>query len=325
MASKRLVLIDTDGGVDDALALLLALRSPELEVVAITTVAGNVDVDKAVRNALLLVDIAGSVSRPPVAVGAEGPLEGEPVRAEYVHGSDGLGGLWNLKSPDGSPKYHPPSKGPSEEGAVEAILKACRKYGVDLTIIALGPLTNLALALEKDPEALRGVRKVVVLGGAISVHGNITPVSEFNIYSDPKAARAVFEAGLPLVLLPLDVVYKVVLPRRRLEEHAREHPSKLTQFLLDCTRKYFEFHREWEGVDGCYLADPLAVGFVLDEGLFKVEPMRVEVETEGRLTCGMTVADRRPPRYREGESPNALVCTDVDAEGFLSLFLERLG
>lgn len=314
----RPVLIDTDPGVDDALALLLAGASPELDVLAVTTVGGNIPVEVATDNARRIVPLAwSSGARPPIYSG----LGGGGETAEAVHGIDGLGGAAGIAGADGLPLYRPAA--PLEpRGAVEAILGAVESRPGEVTLVTLGPLTNVAAALREAPEVMRGLREIVVMGGAFREAGNTGPVAEFNIFVDPPAAQAVCDSGLPLRWVPLDVTHRCVLRRGELEALPR---TRRTRFMRDALKWYMDYHHQGFGEHAAFLHDPLAIGAVLWPDLLQWTPLRVDVETEGRLTRGMTVADFRPPAYqRAGIPPNAEVALQVDAPSFLRRFLDRV-
>jgi purine nucleosidase/pyrimidine-specific ribonucleoside hydrolase len=317
------IIIDTDPGVDDALAIILALRSPEVRVEAITTVGGNVHVEQTTRNALLLLDLLDPVPRPPVARGAPQPLRRPLVDAAAVHGADGLGDLGRFRDARGAPRYPEPRSPPAALPGPRQILEVVRRFPGEVILVAVGPLTNVALALREDPGTLERLRRLVVMGGAVSVPGNITPAAEFNMFVDPEAAEAVFGAGLPLTLVGLDVTRRVTMPRVRLRAALGEAPGRVGRFLLDATEHAFEFGEARRGVAEFALHDPLAVGAVIDPSLVRSEPLAIRVETESDLTRGLTLADRRPIRPELKAPPNANVCLEVDAERFLRLFEER--
>ena len=318
------VIIDTDPGIDDALALLLALRSPELEVLAVTTVSGNVSVDVATRNVFTVLSLLPADRRPPVAKGASGPLQKQPTYAASVHGDDGLGDLHRCRDRSGRLRYVPLTVTPSQHGAVDEILYQIRFASEPCTVIALGPLTNIARAIERDRATMARLKRIVMMGGAVTGPGNITPAAEFNMFVDPHAARVVFDAGIPLTVVGLDVTRKVRLTRETVDNEVAACQTMISQFLCDCTTDLFAFSEEREGEASFSLHDPLAVGVVIDPSLVVCESMHVDVETRGDVTEGMTVADRRPIRASWKKTANAEVCLDVDALRFLTLFLERL-
>ena len=326
----RKVLLDVDTGVDDALALIFALRSPELDVRAITTVAGNTAVDQALRNTLLLLDVLQAPAIP-VARGADRPLVRPLVTAGEVHGATGMGNATTV--------YPPPRRGPCDQDATQLILSTIAAERDQLTLVATGPLTNLARALEANPTTFRLLGRLVVMGGAFRTWGNTGPVAEFNFFCDPEAARAVFEAGLEVTLVPLDVTERAVLPRATLRALSQLRDSSVFQFVREFTVLWFDFHREVAGLDGGYLHDPLAVAATALPDLVHTVHTRVSVETAGEFTAGMTVADwrgRKPEpqvlaRFGGEAAPggpygpaNARVAVDADVPRFLDLFYERV-
>jgi len=321
--SNLRLLIDTDPGIDDALALVLALASPEVSVEAITTVAGNVLVDQATTNALRILSAVRPASTPSVARGAPAPLKRPPFTAAHIHGDDGLGNLDRFVEPDGRPRYPKPSHDLEMRDGPDLILEMADRFGDELVIVAIGPLTNLALALTRDRRRLSRVGRVVVMGGAVRVPGNVTPGAEFNFYVDPEAAAAVLEAGLPIDLVPLDVTAQVVLAEAELARRLATCPSPLARFVADFTLHGFAFDPDRPG-GGMPLHDPLAVGVALDPSLVGFEALHVEVECEGRATRGLSLADRREIPVHRKRRPNCRVATTVDAARFLRLFLDRL-
>jgi purine nucleosidase/pyrimidine-specific ribonucleoside hydrolase len=313
------LLIDTDPGIDDALALLLALHSAGVSVEAITTVAGNVTVEQATQNTFRILDVARPDPMPRVARGAEAPLARELVTAHLVHGDDGLGNLDQLVDPDGVPRYPIHTHNLEMTDGPDVILEMLDRFGSELVVVALGPLTNLAAALRRDPRRVAQAARIVVMGGAISAPGNVTPAAEFNFYVDPEAAAAVFEAGLPLELVPLDVTRRVVLREDDLAAKLRGSGTSVARFVADFTRHGFA-----SGGEGIFLHDPLAVAVAIDPSLVGFEPLAVEVECEGRITRGMSVADRRSKSSGPRRPPNCRVALSVDAARVVSLLFERL-
>lgn len=303
------VIIDTDPGIDDALAIALAVRSPELHVLALTAVYGNAPVARTARNARHLLDRLGATAVP-VYAGARRPLLREPAFAVETHGEKGLG-YAELPADVGS---EPPVEAPG------AILKLLDRAGGPVTVLALGPLTNLALALALDrPLCQRRIGQIVWMGGAAGAPGNTTPVSEFNAWCDPEAARAVVEAAIPLRMVGLDATRCVVMPGE-LVEGLGAHPDPEVRWWAGMWRFYLDFHRRYEGLEGCILNDPLAVALLLQPGLGRWQEMYVEVECGWGLTRGLTLCDRFG---RTGKPPNASVCLEADGEAALALALER--
>lgn len=294
------VLIDTDPGIDDALALLLAWGSPELSVEAVTTVAGNVPLATATRNLDRLLALRRPAPPPRVGVGAAQPLGRTLVTAEHYHGADGLGDLADWP-PETSPNVD------TETHAVDLILDTVGRRAAALTIIALGPLTNLALALEADAARLASVGRVVVMGGAVDVPGNVTPAAEFNFHVDPEAAARVFEAGLPLDLVPLDATRQARLTRAELAVSLGRAPGRIADRIAAFTARAFRR----DDVSGIALHDPLAVGVAVDATLVQWEPVRLAIGPGGECR-------------RIAGPPNCRFARVVDAPRFSALFLSRL-
>jgi purine nucleosidase len=307
--TRQRVILDVDTGVDDALGIILALRSPELEVLGITTVSGNAPVDRTTANTLLTLEILGAPDIPVVG-GAAAPLAGSPLTAAEVHGLDGLGGI--------ADEYPAPTRR-AGQGASDFMLEALRRFPGELTLIATGPLSNVATAIRRDAETMRRLKSLIVMGGAIRVPGNAGPVTEFNFAADPEAAAVVLEAGLDITLVPLDVTEQVVLSRADLE--GMPSGGAVPDFIRAMTATTLAFHQEHEGFDGMFLHDPLAVGTAVDPFLLRTEPMPVAVERRGGLTAGMTVADLR---RRRRAAPTASVGVGVESSRFLELFRRRV-
>ena len=307
------VLIDTDTGVDDAMALVLAFNSPELSIKAITTVAGNIDVTKCTRNVERILDLLNIKDRPIVAEGASHPLRLPLVKASEVHGSDGLGDV---------PEYLPRSRRSKHPRAVETILRCCDQYGSRLTIVAIGPLTNLALAWKKNPQIMRKVGRIVTMGGAIRVPGNTGPVAEFNYFVDPDAAHIVLNSGLPVTVIPLDVTHQVAVMRKEMEYRAKRRASRAAIAILKFTESYMKYHFDTQGFDGGYLHDPMAVGVAIDPSLVETREVHIDVESKGAFTRGMTVSDLR--EHHDLSRTTVDVAVAIDRERFLKLFHDRL-
>jgi inosine-uridine nucleoside N-ribohydrolase len=322
-------LIDTDPGIDDALALLIAFASPEVSVEAITSVAGNVPIDFTTANVHRILAVGSPARRPRVARGAAAPLRGPLVTASEFHGDDGLGGISKLLDTNGRPRYPEPlSPGPpvpaGELDGPGLILEMAERFAGELVVIALGPLTNLAVALERDRRRLAHVKRVVIMGGAIAVPGNVTPAAEFNFHVDPEAAAAVFRSGLPLELVPLDATLQVMLRRADLAAALTRGRAPIARFIDDFTNHLFTFGEHRSGEEAFALHDPLAVGVALDPSLVGFDGLHLDVEDEGRVTRGASIADRRPMPAGEKLPPNCRVAMRVDARRFLDLFLERI-
>lgn len=317
------VIIDTDGGADDAMALLLALRSPELQVEAITTVCGNVEVEQATRNVLLTLEVLGGRPHPPVLQGASSPFV-QPLRtARDVHGDDGLGNVREGRNADGTPRYPEPQRHRADAWADDFILELVNSHPGEISIITLGPLTNIAHAAELDLEGIRKAKEIIIMGGAFETYGNISLSAEFNIAVDPEAAQSVFALGLPITVAPLDVTHQVLLKKSMLDPYLRGAASPVAQFIADCTETVMAVHAERYGEHGCFMHDPLAVALACDEALTQTVAAHVTIETSGDYTSGQTIADLRP-RRTQTQPPNAQVCVSVDAERFFRMFTARL-
>ncbi|HEY3739689.1 MAG TPA: nucleoside hydrolase [Bryobacteraceae bacterium] len=317
--AARDVIIDTDPGVDDALALLVALHSPELKIDGITVVAGNVPLSVGLRNALRLVE-ASHRADVPVAAGAAKPLRRKLATATYVHGVDGLGGAVIAE----------PTIRPVHETAVELIRRVVHAKPRQVTVIAIGPLTNIAEALQSDPALARDIQQIVLMGGALH-GGNMTPVAEFNIYVDPEAARAVFHSGVPIVMSPWDASQDVVLtPEIAAGIHPNQPGSVIANAAIQTAKQ--------RGRPGMTMFDPVAVAAFLDPSLVTTQKMYVDVETAGELTAGQTIGYLRAPirgsvpldgqlgsAVRTDQfKPNADVIVKVDSARFFQLMIERL-
>lgn len=306
----RKIIIDTDPGQDDAVAILLALASPELEVLGITCVAGNVPLALTQRNARIVCELAGRPDMP-VFAGASRPMVRPLVTAEYVHGKTGLNG----------PELWEPTMPLRKEHAVDFIVKTLRmnRDGA-VTLCVLGPLTNIALALIKAPDIAAHIREIVLMGGGCFEGGNTTPAAEFNIYVDPHAAKVVFQSGVPLVVIPLDLTHKALTTRPRVERFyaLKNRAGKFTAEMLD----FFErFDMEKYGSKGAPLHDPNVIAYVLKPELYAGREVNIEIETESALTLGMTVVDWWGVT---GRHPNARFLRDVDDDGFFALLFERI-
>lgn len=309
-SAPRRVLIDCDPGIDDALALFLALRSPELRVEAVTVTAGNVPVDRGAANALQLLELAG---RPdiPVAMGARGPLLRPLITGETIHGEDGLGGV-HLPAP---------SARPDRRHAADLIIELVTAYPREITLVAIAPLTNLALALSKEPSLAGLIAEIILMGGSLGP-GNITPAAEYNIFADAEAARIVFNSSIPITMLQLTATCQAVLTRRHLDEW-KASGSPVAVAAAAMADHYLRVY-ERRGLPGGHLHDPLAVGLAIDKTLaLTSERLRVEIETRGEFTDGATVADRRPGRPGD-RRPNAEVPLRIDGERFVRLLVDRL-
>jgi len=309
--APRKIIIDTDPGQDDAVAILLALGSPELEVLGITCVAGNVPLALTQRNARIVCELAGRTDLP-VFAGASQPMVNPLVTAEHVHGKTGLNGpaLWDPMMPL------------RKDHAVDFIIKTLRTHRDGaVTLCVLGPLTNIALALIKAPDISEHIREIVLMGGGSFEGGNITPAAEFNIYVDPHAAKVVFRSGIPLVVMPLDLTHKALTTRDRVARFRAlgNKPGIFTAEMLD----FFErFDKEKYGTEGAPLHDPNVIAYLLKPEIYQGRHVNIEIETESALTLGMTVVDW----WRvSGRTPNAMFMRDVNDEAFFELLFTRIG
>jgi purine nucleosidase len=320
------MILDTDPGVDDAIAIFLALRSPELKVEAITAVAGNVPLSLTLPNALQLVEIAGCTDVP-VASGAATPLVRRLVTAKYAHGNNGLAGV----------EFPEPKLKPVAEPAAELIRRTVRANPGEITIVAIGPLTNVATALKSDPGLASQIKSIVVMGGSLS-GGNITPAAEFNFYVDPEAARIVFDSGVPLTSVGLDVTRKVLFREEHLAMLEGAH-TPVSQAAAKIMRATLERFRREHGLTGMAMHDPLTVAHLIDPAILTLKEYYVQIETSGELTAGESVGyphgpARTSPPMNTGlmapeapESefrPNCKVALEVDSGKFFQLLLPRL-
>ena len=307
----RKIIIDTDPGQDDAVAILLALASPdEIDLLGITTVAGNVPLDLTSKNARIICELAGH-PHVPVFAGCDRPLNRPLVTAEHVHGRTGLDG------PD-----LPDPQMPLRDGhAVDFIIDTLRSHPPGtVTLCPIGPLTNIATAFNKAPETIETVQEIVMMGGAYFEVGNITPTAEFNIYVDPNAADIVFRSGVPLVVMPLDVTHKALVTRAR-NDAFRALNTPVGLAVAQMTDFFERFDREKYGTDGAPLHDPCTIAYLIRPDLFTGRHVNVQIETGSELTLGMTVADW----WRVTDRPaNAYFVGDIDSDGFFQLLTERL-
>ncbi len=338
------VILDVDTGIDDSLALLYALASPEADVLAVTCVSGNVEARQVAINTLALLELAG---RPDieVALGREVPLERQLETTPETHGPRGIGYA----------ELPPPARAISERHGADVIVDVARERPGEITLVTLGPLTNLAVALEREPRLPRLLRRHVLMGGAFGASGNTTPTAEWNIHCDPEAAKIVFRAWADAIAADTTVPRPVALgldvtegarigPEHMvaLAHRAGSHPDEglaaapedalaarmsvasnpVIRFIADALRWYYEFHERYDGFYGAFIHDPLAVAAALDPALITTDALYVDVETRGELTTGMTVADRR---HLTGRPANADVAATANIELFLERLVERVG
>ena len=306
------IIIDTDPGQDDAVAILLALASPdEIEVLGITAVAGNVPLFLTERNARIVCELAG---RPDIAVyaGCDRPLRRKLVTAEHVHGKTGLDG----------PELPEPKIKLQEKHGVDFIIDTILQEPENsVSLCPLGPLTNIASAILKQPKIVSRIKQIVLMGGAYFEVGNITPTAEFNIFVDPDAAKIVFEAGIDMVVMPLDVTHKALVTGER-NEAFRRLKSPVVIAVAEMTDFFERFDKEKYGSSGAPLHDPCVTAYLINPKIFSGKKINVEIETESELTLGMTVADWWGVTDRKA---NTFFVSDLDSEKFFNLLTERLG
>ena len=309
--TQRKIIIDTDPGQDDAVAILLALASPEeIEVLGITAVAGNVPLALTAKNARIVCELAGKPETP-IFAGCDRPMKRRLVTAEHVHGKTGLDG----------PVLSDPTMDLQEMHAVDFIIETLRSEPEGtVTLCPLGPLTNIATAFERAPDVAARVREIVLMGGAYFEVGNITPAAEFNIYVDPEAADIVFKSGAPITVMPLDVTHKALVTKAR-NDAFRALATPVGVAVAEMTDFFERFDKEKYGSDGAPLHDPCVIAWLLKPELFSGRKINVEIETGSELTLGMTVADWWGVTDRPA---NALFIGDVDGDGFFALLTERL-
>ncbi|MEX0345660.1 MAG: nucleoside hydrolase [Rhizobiaceae bacterium] len=310
MTAEHRIIIDTDPGQDDAVAILLALASPEIEVLGITAVAGNVPLALTSLNARKICELAGRPDMP-VYSGAVAPLCKPLVTAEEVHGKTGLDG----------PDLPEPKMQLQEQYAVDFIVETLlSEPSGSITLAVLGPMTNIALALNRAPDIADRIKQIVVMGGGYFEQGNVTPSAEFNIYVDPHAADVVFRSGIPIVMMPLDVTHKALTSRKRVDA-IRSIGTPVATAVAQLLDFFERFDEEKYGTDGGPLHDPCVIAWLLQPDLFSGRHVNVTVETMSELTLGSTVVDWW---YVTDRPRNARVMRDIDADGFFALLTERL-
>jgi purine nucleosidase len=308
MTPKRII-IDTDPGIDDSLAILLALASPEVILEGLTIVHGNCSMEQGSVNALAVLELA-KASHVPVAKGCELPLVQPSLLAAETHGNTGLG---YAQLPD-------PGSRPIVQHGCDFLIEQIMSNPGEITLVAVGPLTNVALAIRKEPRIGQAVKEVFIMGGAIRHEGNTTPLAEFNTYVDPHAAHIVYHSGMPITLTPLDVTYQCLLLATDVER-IMEVESKIPPFIADATRFYMEFHDAHQGMQGCAINDPLALALTFAPELCNYGEYYVDVDISGGVSLGKTFADF----YRMTAKPaNMRVALDVRARDFMDLFVKRM-
>ena len=314
--SPRRVLLDCDPGHDDAIAIMLAVADPTIDLIAVTTVAGNVTLEHTTRNALRVLDLIGR-SDIPVAAGRERPRVRDLSTAAVMHGESGLAGPLPVE----------PSRGPSDLTAIEMIERVLREADEPITLVATGPLTNMADVVERLPRLHHMIEELVIMGGAVDL-GNWTPAAEFNIWVDPHAADIVFRAacvpgtertGIPLTMIGLDVTHRAWLT----DEHADflRDTGDVGAFVAELLDHFVGFHQERFGWEGAPIHDAVTIAHLIDPSLITALPMNVQIETESALCMGRTVADRWSVT---GLPANALVGLDIDRDRFVTMLVDRL-
>ena len=303
------ILFDTDPGIDDSCAILLALASPELSLEGLSVVHGNCSLEQATTNVLSILELA-KASHIPVARGCELPLVQPSLLAPETHGDTGLG-YANLPEPQSKPVI---------QHGIDFLIETILASPGEISLVAIAPLTNVALAIRKEPRIVEALKELIIMGGAIRHEGNTTALAEFNTYVDPHAAQIVYHAGIPTTLIPLDVTYQCILTPGDVGR-LQKIDSPITKFVAEATRFYMEFHDEYQQIEGCVINDPLALALTFAPELCTYQELPVEVDLSGGISMGKTVADF----YDYGKKPaNMKVALGVRARDFIDLFVERI-
>lgn len=303
------IIFDTDPGIDDSLAILLALASPELALDGISVVHGNSSSEQGTVNALSILELAAA-GHIPVCKGCDLPLVQPSLLAPETHGDSGLG-YAKLSAPQSKPRA-----GHGSDFLIEQIMS---KPG-EITLVAIGPLTNVAMAIRQEPRIVENVKEAFIMGGAMRHEGNTTPLAEFNTYVDPHAAYIVFHSGMPITLTPLDVTYQCILLKQDMERLLKID-SPITKFIADATRFYMEFHDEYQKIDGCVINDPMTLALTFMPEICDYQELYVDVDISGGVSMGKTFADF----YNYEKKPaNMKVALGVRPRVFMELFLERM-
>ncbi|XP_021747076.1 probable uridine nucleosidase 2 [Chenopodium quinoa] len=314
---KKKLIIDTDPGIDDAMAIFVALQSPEVEVIGLTTIYGNVYTTLATRNALHLLEVAGRTDIP-VAEGSHFTItNGTKLRiADFVHGADGLG----------NQNFPPPNGKAIEQSAAAFLVDQASKYPGEITLVALGPLTNIALAIQLDPAFTKNIGKIVILGGAFAVNGNVNPAAEANIFGDPDSADIVFTSGADILAVGINVTHQVLFTDADREKLAASN-GKLAQYLCKILDVYYSYHFDAYNIKGVYLHDPASILAAIDPSLFTWTDGAVRVQTSG-ITRGLTILYNKQKRFEEvtewTDKPTVKVAVTVDAPEVVKLVMDRL-
>ena len=303
------IILDTDPGIDDSLAILLALASPEIMLEGLSVVHGNSSTEQGTINALSVLELA-KASHIPVYKGCDLPLVQPSLLAPETHGAQGIG-YAKLSAPPTKPQLQKGS-----DFLIGKIMSAPK----EITLVCIGPLTNIAMAIRQEPRIVENVKEVFIMGGAIRHEGNTTPLAEFNTYVDPHAAHIVFYSGMPIILTPLDVTYQCVFLKEDLNRLLKID-SPITKFISDATRFYMEFHDEYQKIDGCVINDPLTLALTFLPELCDYQELYVDVDLSGGVSMGNTFADF----YNMTKKPaNMKVALGVRPRDFMELFLERM-
>jgi purine nucleosidase len=303
------ILFDTDPGIDDACAILLALASPEISVEGLSIVHGNCSLEQGTTNALSVLELANA-SQIPVAKGCELPLVQPSLLAPETHGDSGLGYA----------KFPEPRAKPVGQHAIDFLIEKILSSPGEITLVAIGPLTNIALAIRQEPRIVEAVKELIIMGGAIRHEGNTTALAEFNTYVDPHAAYIVYHAGIPTTLVPLDVTYQCVLTPGDVKR-LQQIDSAITKFVADATRFYMEYHDEYQSIDGCVINDPLALALTFAPELCTYREMPVDVDISSGISMGKSIGDF----FNYTKKPaNMKVALGVKSRDFIGLFVERI-
>lgn len=303
------IILDTDPGIDDALAILLALASPEVVLDGISTIHGNASTNQVTTNTLSILELA-QASQVPVYKGCDAPLVQPSLLSPETHGDSGLGYA----------KLSAPQTKPQVEHGCDFLIEQIMSHPGEITLVAIGPLTNVALAIRKEPRIVENVKEVFIMGGAIKHQGNTTPLAEYNTFVDPHSAHVVFHSGMPMVLTPLDVTYQCIFLKEDLDRLLKID-SPITKFISDSTRFYMEFHDEYQKIDGCVINDPMTLALTYMPEICDYENLYVDVDISTGVGLGNTFADFY--NY-EKKKPNIKLAIGVRPRMFMELFLERM-
>ncbi|CAE5956637.1 unnamed protein product [Arabidopsis arenosa] len=317
IGDRKKIIIDTDPGIDDAMAIFVALNSPEVDVIGLTTIFGNVYTTLATRNALHLLEVAGRTDIP-VAEGTQKTfLNDTKLRiADFVHGKDGLG----------NQNFPPPKGKPIEKSGPEFLVEQAKLYPGEITVVALGPLTNIALAIQLDPDFSKNVGQIVLLGGAFAVNGNVNPASEANIFGDPEAADIVFTCGADIIAVGINVTHQVIMTANDKDKLAASN-GKFAQYLCKILDVYYDYHLTAYEIKGVYLHDPATILAAFLPSLFTYTEGVARVQTSG-ITRGLTLLYNNPKKFEEenewSDKPSVKVAVTVDAPAVVKLIMDRL-